>query len=294
MPGNERRGDLLAGAKRFDVICAGEALLSVANAGGVVPAPPSLAFRSGGGAMSAALRIAEQGLRVGLASVLADDTSSRALLARVAAAGVDVGGVTLEAPTGALMFVRGGARQVVSTHEEKPPVSVPEAWSSQVLLVSGVSPVVAHGAALCRAARAARRAGAVVVVDLSARWEIWQGRDARAVLMLLREADVVWCSAPDLFGLAMDLQTVRGGLRKTAVLVASDGTGRALAAGPFGEVSQARDRAAAAAAPLAEGDAFTAAICSELARATRAEDGGGGLWTRALRRGHAAVMQAAR
>jgi sugar/nucleoside kinase (ribokinase family) len=272
--------------RAFDVICAGDAFLNVAARDG------SLGFRPGGGAITSALAIAAQGLRVGLVTVLPDDTRGRALLARVAANGIDVGGVQLGRPGRGLVFVRGGARQVVSLGEEDEPIDVPGGWSSQVLLLSGMSPVVSHGAALCKAARAARRAGTIVVVDVNARWDLWQGRDSRAIRMVLREADVVWCSAQDLFGLDMDLPTLRASLRKSAVLVRSDGAGHASATGPFGEVTRTRKENIPM-APLAEGDAFTAAICSELARAGHTDEGGGVLWARALARGHAAVVERA-
>jgi sugar/nucleoside kinase (ribokinase family) len=224
--------------------------------------------------------------------VLPDDTRGRALRARVADGGIDVGGVQLDGPDRGLVFVRGGARQIVSFGEEDRPIEVPEGWSSQVLLLSGMSPVLSHGAALCKAARAARRAGTLVVVDVNARWDLWQGRDSRAVRMVLREADVVWCSAQDLFGLDMDVPTLRASLRSTAVLVRSDGAGHASATGPFGEVGHTRKENIPL-APLAEGDAFTAAICAELVRAGHTDEGGGALWARALRRGHAAVVERA-
>jgi len=270
----------------FDVICAGDAFLNVAGRDG------SAGFRPGGGAITAALAVAAQGLRVGLVTMLPDDTRGRALRARVADSGIDVGGVQLNMPGRGLVFVRGGARQVVSSGEEERAIEVPEGWSCQVLLLSGMSPVLSHGAALCKAARAARRAGTLVVVDVNARWDLWQGRDSRAVRMVLREADVVWCSAQDLFGLDMDAPTLRASLRKTAVLVRSDGAGHASATGPFGEVAQTRKENIPL-APLAEPDAFTAAICSELVRAGHTDEGDGALWARALRRGHAAVVERA-
>ncbi len=107
--------------------------------------------------------------------------------------------------------------------------------------------------------------------------------------MVLREADVVWCSAQDLFGLNMDLRAFRSALRETAVLVFSDGVGHASAMGPFVEVVHTLD-APLASAPLGEGDAFTAAICSELARAAHTHARDGALWARVLQRGHADVM----
>lgn len=286
--------------RAFDVICAGEALVSLtgADAGGAGVAETGLRFRLGGGALNAALALARQGLRVGLATVLSDDTLGRALKERIAAAGVDVGGVELAQPAPGILFVRGGARQVISVRDEERPVSIPEGWSSQVLLLSGMSPIVSHGAALCKAARAGRRAGSVVVVDVNARWELWEGRDARSILMVLREADVVWCSAEDLFGLNMDAAAMQAALRKNAVLALSDGAGSAFATGPFGEVVRAtptRDpRDAAPPIPDAlggpdGGDAFATAICAELARAGHAGESSGELWKRALQRGHEAA-----
>jgi 2-dehydro-3-deoxygluconokinase len=270
----------------FDVICAGDAFLNVAGRDG------GSGFRPGGGAISAALAVAAEGLRVGLVTVFRDDRRGRALLARVAEKGIDVGGVVLDKPSGGIVFVRGGARQVVSVGEEDAPIEVPEGWSSQVLLLSGMSPVVSHGAALCKAARAARRAGTIVVVDVNARWDLWKGRDSRAIRMVLREADVVWCTSQDLFGLDMDVRTLRASLRKTAVLVWSDGAGHTSATGPLLEVTHTRGGSTPS-APLAEGDAFTAAICCELARAGHTDASGGALWARALRRGHAAVAERA-
>ncbi len=269
----------------FDVICAGDARLHAEGEGS--------SLRPGGGAINAALALVRQDLRVGLATVLSDDGSGRLFLAKVAENGVDIGGVQLAAPLRNLVFVKGGARQVVSFHEVEKPISVPEAWSSRVLLLSGMSPVVAHGAALCKAARAARRVGTLVVVDVNADWHLWQGRDARAIGMVLREADVVWCSAQDLFGLKMDIPTLRAALRPTAVLVMSDGAGRASATGPFGEVARAMDQPGTFAA-VGEGDAFNPAIGSELARAGHTDGGGGALWARVLERAHRAVLAQAR
>jgi 2-dehydro-3-deoxygluconokinase len=280
--------------RAFDVICAGEALVSLAPEGASI-SEPSLRFRLGGGAVSAAMSLARQGLRVGLSTVLSDDALGRGLLERIAAEGVDVGGVELAQPSSGIMFVRGGARQVVAVHDVERPIAIPEGWTSQVLLLSGMSPVVSHGAALCKAARAGRRSGAVVVVDVNARWDLWKGRDARSILMILREADVVWSSAADLFGLNMDAAAMRAALRKNAVLALSDGAGSAIATGPFGEVVRAPAARGERAAPVITagapdgGDAFATAICAELARAGHAGETSAELWTRALARGHEAV-----
>jgi sugar/nucleoside kinase (ribokinase family) len=127
-----------------------------------------------------------------------------------------------------------------------------------------------------------------VVVDVNVRWSLWEGRDPRSIRMVLREADVVWCSAEDLLGLNMDVPTVRAALRPNAVLAVSDGAGSAWATGPFGEVAQTPPGATAL-HPTGDGDAFTAAICAELARAANGRESSSELWSRALERGHAAA-----
>jgi 2-dehydro-3-deoxygluconokinase len=99
--------------------------------------------------------------------------------------------------------------------------------------------------------------------------------------MVLREADVVWCSGEDLFGLNMDAAAVHAAMRKNAVLALSDGAGSAFATGPFGEVVRATSADGA--------DAFATAICAELARAGHAGEESGDLWKRALQRGHEAA-----
>ncbi len=267
-----------ADARAFDVICAGEALFCVEGS----------RVRPGGGAVSAAFALASQGLRVGLATVLENDTAGRRLRDELAASSVDTSGIELAHPSSGIVFVRGGARQVVATNEQEQPIEVPARWSSQVLLLSGVSPVVAQAAALCKAARAARRAGSIVVVDVNTRWDLWLGRDARTIHMILREADVVWASAEDLFGLNMDHAAVRASMRHSAVLASSDGAGAAFATGPFGEVK--RSVSDEPLPPTGEGMAFAIAICAELARAGKTNEHSAELWSRALCRGHEAAV----
>ena len=271
--------------RTFDVICAGEALWNVVPHGAAASETPSLTFQPGRGALNAALALAREGLRVGLATVLGDDTFGRKLRDEIARSSVDVGGVELSQPSSGLFLVEGGARQAVAFREEDQPVAIPEGWTSQVLLLSGMTPVVSHGAALCRAARAARRAGTLVVVDVNARWQLWKGRDARSIRMILREGDVLWCSAEDLVGLNMDLPTVRSAMRPNAVLVVSDGMGKAWATGPFGEVVRSTP---AGAFRHGDGTAFATAICAELARPGHGSAASDELWARALDRGHAA------
>lgn len=256
---DERQEILDPRSRAFDVICAG--------------------------AVEAALGMASDGLRVGLATALADDAPGRALLEQLAACGVDVGGVQLGTRRSALVLVRGGARQNLSPGEEPEPLSIPATWSSRVLLLSGVTPAVGHAGALAKAARAARRAGSLVVIDLDVRRDLWRGRDARVLRMVLHEADVVWSTAQDLVGLGMDVGALRATMRRGAVLVSSDGVTATSASGPFGELEHPLGRGAATGRLLDRG-AFTVAIASELARGRGGEALSGDLWLRTLLRAH--------
>jgi 2-dehydro-3-deoxygluconokinase len=278
-------------AASFDVVCAGEARWDFTASMGTFGAGEARPrFRPSGGAVNAALALAQGGIRVGLAAVLADDAPGRALMARLEAAGVDVGGVALALQRPGILVVEpaGAGRRVLRYRaEDDLPVTVPPAWSAPVLLLSGLSPALAYGAELCRAARAARRAGTIVVVDVNARRHVWAGQDPRAIRALLGEADVVRYSRADLAALGIDAAAMRAASRRGAVLVQTDGAGAAWATGPFGEVAQV-PRVVARTSQAGAGDAFTAAICAELARAGEAGERAD-VWERALRRGHAAA-----
>jgi 2-dehydro-3-deoxygluconokinase len=282
----------VAKSARFDVIAAGEAhwrLLGTPASGRDAP----LAFRAGGGALHAALALRSSGLRVGLATVIDDDTLGRALVERIALRGIDVGGVSFMSRRSELVVVEAAARshEVVSYREVDSPLVVPEAWSSQVLLLAGLSPVVSYAAALCRAARAARRGGTPVVVAIDARPTLWRGRDPRAVRMVLRQADVARCTEDDLDVLSLDLEAVRSAMRPDAVLVMTYRNGDAWALGPFGDTrTLARTRRPSRADWGIGLDTFAAAICAELVRVDGFEHKPE-VWERVLDRG-AALAQA--
>jgi sugar/nucleoside kinase (ribokinase family) len=284
--------------RTFDVICAGGASWKLASAGGAFasssPRSPRVPLRPSGGAVDVALALAKEGLRVGLASVFSDDDFGRASRERIAALGVDVDGVLLARARSGVMLVDagGGASAVPSDDEASPPLEVPPAWASQLLLLSGLSPVVAHAAALCKAARAARREGALVLLDFDASLHVWAGREPRTVRMVLREVDVARCSLADLAVLAVDVAEVRAALRPGATLVVSDGAGGIVATGPFGEVAVAPPDATSA-RPTGRGDALTAALCAELTRPGEPGESPSARWHRALRRGQAAAAGAA-
>ena len=283
-----------AGTATFDVICAGEALWDVGTLGDLERARgprPSLRLRPGGGAVNAALTLARSGLRVGLAVTLADDALGRSLLAKVTAAGVDAAGVVLAPPRARLLVAvaAGGAHRLVGLRtEDRLPVTVPGGWTATVLLLSGLSPALAYAAELCRAARAARRVGTIVVVDVNARRRTWAGWDPRTIRALLHEADVVRGSTEDLAALGIDEPAVRAAMRPSAALVLTHGPGAARATGPFGDIARPPPTVVARHAAGA-GDAFTAAICAELVRAGDHAAERPELWDRALSRGHAAA-----
>jgi sugar/nucleoside kinase (ribokinase family) len=256
----------------FDVICMGEVLWKLAD--------PRRGLRPSGGAIRIALELAKSGMRVGLATVVPDDTSGRSSMESLAAAGVDVGGVRFSRRSPRLVVVdaSGGTRAARRVDEDEHLV-VPSSWSASVLVMSGLSPVVAHAAAMCRAARAARRAGSLVLIDFEASLHAWAGRDPRTIRMVLREVDAARCSVADLAVLGMDLAAVREAVRPGAVVVITDPSGGAMAAGPFGEVACA----GAHDGPLRGlGSVFTAALTRSLARAGAPEESVAARWQRAL------------
>lgn len=258
---------------RFDVLCVGETVWKAERSADVAAPPIARA-----GLLDVARALARRGLRVGLATVLDDDRVGRALLAEVAGAGIDTRGVTLAPPSGRLVVVdaAGGRLGVVAEREET--LEVPEAWTSEVLLVSGLSPITAKAAALCKAARRARRERATVVVDLASGLRQWVDREAKTIFMVLKEADVVRASLVSLSVLGLDPASVRAAMRADATLVVAGG-GRAVAAGPFGEVVARAPEGSPEIAP----DAITASIAADLARPPRVPESASARWDRSLR-----------
>jgi 2-dehydro-3-deoxygluconokinase len=281
MAGGMRTLAGVTGRPCFDVVCAGTPLWRVAHPSDGL-ATTGVRFRSG--IINAARLLARWGIRVGLATVLDDDTFGRAWLERAATSGIDIGGVSLASPATSLVVVDAAGSQsvVVSEREAEHDLHVPAEWSSQVLLLAGLSPVTSTAAALCKAARKARREGTMVVLDLTASTRLWAGRDPRTISMVLREVDVVRCTFADLAILGGDVASVRRAMRPSATLVINDASG-ALAAGMFGEVTcslPARDALRA----QDRSDSCTAAICAEWARPSTLAESLGGRWHRVLQR----------
>jgi sugar/nucleoside kinase (ribokinase family) len=224
-------------------------------------------------------------VRVGLATVLDDDRLGRASLAEVASLGVDVGGARLASPATDFVVadVSGAQSFVFSERSGTHDLEIPAAWSSQVLLLSGLSAITSRLAAFCKAARSARRDGAVVVLDVvSSMWH-WAGRDPRVIAMVLREADIVRCSLLDLAAMGTDSAAVRRQMRSNATLVLQ-GDRAVTAMGRFGEVRVQAPREAISHEDFAE--RCTAAVCAEFARPRAGQAGVGesaaGRWHRVL------------
>lgn len=226
----------------------------------------ALRFKPAGGAVHVSVMLARRGLRVGLVSPMEEDTFNRSLLDRVATSGVDVGGVRWRVPASGVLMLDAAqqSRPVVAKQDDERVVfEVPPTWSPRVLLLSGLSPVVSHAGSLCKAARAARRAGAIVVVDLNLRWHVWAGRDPRALQSVVKEADVIRLSTEDLAVLELGEAAIRGMARPDALFVVTAATGISWATGSFGEVAPAGKDGRNE--PPSR-DALTAGVCAELAR----------------------------
>ncbi len=247
---------MLSTSTRFDVICVGEAVLAPAGTGLVAT----------GGAVRTASALACAELRVGLCAVVPEDPRAYLAVDEVRARGIAVDGV------------------VHSVAFRETPAALPDAWSADLLVISGVTPALAPAARLCRDARAVRRRGGMVVVDLNARPELWREHDARVCHALLREAHLVRCSTADAFALWMDVATIRGAMNPSGILVITDGPGPARAHGPFGDAIVAPPRTHLGRLRAGAGDAFTASIVAQLVRPTAQT-----AWDRALVAAHAAA-----
>jgi sugar/nucleoside kinase (ribokinase family) len=239
--------------------------------------------------LNIAKMLARTKVHVGLATVLEDNRLGRASVAEMTTLGMDVGGVKLAPPFTDFVVVdaAGGQSSVIAESGVATDLEIPPSWSSQVLLLSGLSAVTSRLAAFCKAARTARRHGTVVLLDVVGSLRHWAGRDPRVISMVLREADVVRGSFLDLAVIGTDSATVRRAMRSNATLVMSDDLG-ATAIGAFGEVRV--QAPSGSIAPERFGEACTAAICAELARPRRVAETQSARWHRILRRGALAEM----
>ncbi len=166
------------------MLCMGEALWDlVAPRGKTFATATSLRFQPGGAAVNVALALAKRGWKAGLAATVGADALGEALVARVAARGVSTTLVERAPPRTGLAFLEqpGGLASVVGyRHADEAPPALPTRWRARVLVLTGLLPSAAQAESFGAAARAARRRGTRVVVDLNARPRMWRGHAPRA------------------------------------------------------------------------------------------------------------------
>ncbi|WP_437587598.1 carbohydrate kinase family protein [Sorangium sp. So ce1000] len=279
----------------------------------------------GGGAVNTATALVRLGIRSELCAALGDDAMGRGLRDEVAAAGIDVGRLSLSAARTGLMLVaieRGEARFAGYRQGESEAralaAAMPERWQSRVVHFTGIAPVRGASGALARAAASARREGCAVSVDVNARPRMWPragraasvpgagagaasasdagagagaasasdaGAGVRGCFRLFRQADLVKCSAGDLDVLGTTARALRERLRPEATLVVTDGARETLLLGPGGERAVA-PRPVRPVDPTGAGDAFCAGMLASLVWEARARWGDASLMLRAVTRGH--------
>lgn len=229
------RSDDSLHARRFDVICAGATTFRVDTSGD----DPRLVSTSP--AIDVARRLSGKGKSVALATNLPDDEAGRELLSHLRSSAVDSSAIRVRPAISSLvLFERGAdAHTIVPHRSDLDPVEVPDQLSAALLFLSALSPVVSANAAYCKSARAARRRGDYVVLDLAIRRRLWFGQDPRALRAILQEADIVHATPDDLANLGVGPQTLMSMMRSQAVLVSRDVRGAAHAHGPFGRITLA-------------------------------------------------------
>jgi sugar/nucleoside kinase (ribokinase family) len=269
----------------------------------------ALRHRPGGATANAALELARAGVEASVCAALGDDPLGRGLRARLAEAGVDIALVGLARVRTGLVFLEAPSAPGPRAVGYRDPAREVAALRAHVAALGGASGLVARArpgavvlgtlapadsavALWAAIARAARRAGALVVVDVNARPRLWRDLARKEeALALLGLADLVKCSADDLAtlapgeGAAGARAALAGRLRRGATLVVTDGARAARALGPFGEVHVAPRRALASDAPGA-GDAFVAGLVGALL-AAQGEPASAARWARALTAAHA-------
>jgi 2-dehydro-3-deoxygluconokinase len=296
-PAGGKGASLFQGTKPppLDALCVGEAMWDLCAPAGVsFDHAESLGFHPGGAAVNVALALAEQGLRVGVAASLSADALGQALRARLAATGVATAHLTTAPGRTSLVLIErmAGARRIVGYRSsDEPEAALPEGFAARILFLTGLLPSPSQRKIWKAAARDARRRRIPVVIDVNARPRMWTGVDTGSALRVLREADVVKCSADDLLALGLGepdraVPALRASLRPRATFVLTDGPRPALAIGRFGAV-EARCRPARVVDPTGCGDAFSAALLAAMAAAAPGDLAKASFWSAALRCGHA-------
>ncbi len=259
----------------LDVLTLGEPLVAfVAVEGGSLADAATYRRHVAGAETNFAIGLARLGVRAGIVARVGDDGLGSAILRRLRAEGVDVGGVTVEAgaPTGVLIRERRalGPSEVLyrrsgSAGSHLAPADLEAAGGlrgARWLHVTGITPALSPSAlaAVEAAIDLAKRAGATVSFDVNLRRKLWSEAEAASVFRrLAARADVV-LGDPDELALATSVDDAAAGLLSagTSVVVTKLG-----AEGVRARTSDGQDMAVPALPvravdPVGAGDAFCA------------------------------------
>jgi fructokinase len=290
--------------KPFDVVCFGEILWDIFEAGR--RSAPSMArtFRAepGGAPANVAIGLARLGVRSALSSAVGQDWLGRGLTQRLKSERVSTDfiiqlpnrtGITFVVRDGkgepSFLSYRHGSADLAMTAKHVTSAMGRTKWGlvgSSTLL----TPSLAR--ATKRFLDQVRAHGGLVFVDLNVRTHLWpnQHHMRRAIAELLKRAHVVKASEADLAALGG-----RRGLRwleahaKRAARIVTHGAKGAVADGEFGRVAVPATRVRTVDATGA-GDAFTAGVLAALVEAEARPDrkiwNDASLWTRALEAGN--------
>ncbi|WP_396287761.1 sugar kinase [Amycolatopsis sp. PS_44_ISF1] len=170
------------------------------------PGPPEQVRRwlrtIGGAESNVACHLPALGVRSGWVSAVGDDPFGRALVREIAAAGVDVSGVSVDPvrPTGLYVKESGAHGSPVryyragSAASGMGPGLLPglDLGDVRVLHLSGITPALSESClALVRALLDAPRGDTLVSFDVNHRPALWAGRDAAVLAELAARADIV-------------------------------------------------------------------------------------------------------
>jgi 2-dehydro-3-deoxygluconokinase len=211
----------VSGAVPFEVVTMGETMLRLSPpAHGRLEHADLLDLNVGGAESNVAVALARLGRRAAWISALPDNPLGRRVAGAVAAAGVDVSGIryTADGRVGVYFVEFGAAPRATEVFYDRAGSSCAQSLSFDAAMLHGVRFAVLSGITLGLSAHArevalafaaaARASGAELVVDVNYRARLWSPEAAReATEILLRDADVVICSARDastLFGIGGD------------------------------------------------------------------------------------------
>ncbi|WP_327686025.1 sugar kinase [Streptomyces sp. NBC_00467] len=283
------------------VVCVGETMAALAPEPlGPLDDADLLRVDIAGAESNVALYLADHGIPARWLSAVGDDPFGRRIRDRIAAGGVDVGGVRTDPvrPTGLLLKDPGANGTRVHYHRRGSAASAltpellddPAVAGAALLHLSGITPALSPGchALVERALRPDRPWP--VSFDVNHRPALWTGRPAGDILRPLADrADIVLVGLDEAQALWGDAITDADGVRELLsgpqVLVVKDGdrAATAFAGAAAHSVPALKVRVAE---PVGAGDAFAAGFLSGLLRQLPVD--------RALRLGHLTAASALR